>query len=108
MSHFGSQQSKKCISFVAALVSVAVMVLISTGHSTSWIQDFVYGDTWKDLICQQNVQNNALFHHTFGAMTCIKDSSNKLTQIIRTTHTHFKLCIEAEGSHFQNAFKLEQ
>jgi len=50
----------------------------------------------------------ALLHHIFGAMTCIKDSSNKLMQTIRTIHTHFRLYIEAEGSHFQNVLKLEQ
>jgi len=108
MSHFGRQQSKKCVSVIVALVSVVVMVLNTTGHSRPWIQNFVYGDTWKDLMCQQNLEKDALLHHTFSATTCIKDSSNKLTQTICTIHTHLRLGTEAEGSHFQNVLKLEQ
>jgi hypothetical protein len=36
------------------------------------------------------------------------DSSKQLTQTICTIHKHIRLCIEAEGSHFQNVLKLEQ
>ena len=108
MSHFGRQQSSKCISITAVLVSVLVMVLNSTGHSRPRFQDFVYGDTWKDLVCQQKVEKDVLLHHIFVAMTCVKDISNKLAQTIRTVHTHIRLCTEAEGNLFQNELKLEQ
>lgn len=73
-----------------------------------WFQDFVYGDTWKDLVCQQKVERDVLLHHIFVATTCVKDSSNKLMQTIHTIHTHIRLCTETEGSHFQNVLKLEQ
>jgi hypothetical protein len=94
--------------FQSQLPLSVVMVLNSTGHSRPRFQDFVYGAIWKDLVCQQKVEKDALLHHIFVATTCVTVSSNKLMQTICTIHKHFRLCTEAEGSHFQNVLKLEQ